>query len=180
MAQLQQALDAYREQRLHGALFHNIVVAVDDTPPARWALQRAIRVAEEVGAYIRLIHVIPIDAGFAPEFAYAETELREEREREGLALLHRMELLVPEALRDGVALRAGDPARQIVNAAEAYGADLIVLGTHGRGPIAHFLLGSTAESVVRHAHCPVLTVGQEVPTVAVEADAAGKADQVVA
>jgi nucleotide-binding universal stress UspA family protein len=39
--------------------------------------------------------------------------------------------------------------------------DLIVLGTHGRGPIAHMLLGSVAERVVRKAHCPVLTVRPE-------------------
>jgi len=48
---------------------------------------------------------------------------------------------------------------EIVLAAQEAHADLLVIGTHGRGPLGRFLLGSVAESVVRHARCPVLTVG---------------------
>jgi nucleotide-binding universal stress UspA family protein len=51
-----------------------------------------------------------------------------------------------------------DPAEEIVNYAATNGIDLIVLGTHGRGGMAHLLLGSVAEKVVRTAPCPVLTV----------------------
>jgi nucleotide-binding universal stress UspA family protein len=50
---------------------------------------------------------------------------------------------------------------EIVRYARDENMDLIVLGTHGRGPIAHMLLGSVAERVVRKAHCPVLTVRPE-------------------
>jgi len=52
----------------------------------------------------------------------------------------------------------GDPAGVILRLAAETKCDLIVLGTHGRGLIGRFLLGSVAESVVRHAICPVLTV----------------------
>ena len=55
----------------------------------------------------------------------------------------------------------GNPATTIVGAALARGADLIVMGTHGRGPIMHVLLGNVAELVVRTASCPVLTVRQQ-------------------
>ena len=54
--------------------------------------------------------------------------------------------------------RAGDPVREIVSYAAETNADLVVLGTHGRGPVAHMLMGSVAERVVRTAPCPVLTV----------------------
>ena len=52
----------------------------------------------------------------------------------------------------------GVPARTIAQTAKARATDLIVMGTHGRGAFAHFMLGSVAERVVRIAPCPVLTV----------------------
>ena len=52
----------------------------------------------------------------------------------------------------------GSPFLEIVTYAKAQDIDLIVMGTHGRGPIAHMLMGSVAEKVVRKAPCPVLTV----------------------
>jgi nucleotide-binding universal stress UspA family protein len=55
-------------------------------------------------------------------------------------------------------IEQGSPFVQIVTYAKRFDIDLIVLGTHGRGPIAHMLMGSVAERVVRKAPCPVLTV----------------------
>jgi universal stress protein A len=57
-----------------------------------------------------------------------------------------------------VDVRIGSPYVEIVRYAEEQQIDLIVLGTHGRGPLGHVLLGSVAEKVVRKAPCPVLTV----------------------
>jgi nucleotide-binding universal stress UspA family protein len=56
------------------------------------------------------------------------------------------------------ALEEGRPSLKIVEYAREHSADMIVMGTHGRGPVAHFFLGSVAENVVRSADCPVLTV----------------------
>jgi len=56
------------------------------------------------------------------------------------------------------ALRMGSAFVEVVRYAREQGIDLIVMGTHGRGAIAHMLLGSVAERVVRKAPCPVLTV----------------------
>jgi len=52
----------------------------------------------------------------------------------------------------------GEPAAEILEVARGRGADLIVVGTHGRTGLEHALMGSIAERVVRRAHCPVLTV----------------------
>ena len=64
--------------------------------------------------------------------------------------------------REGLAVetvaREGYPPDTIIDQADEVGADLIALGTHGRTGLAHLLLGSTAERVVQHARCPVLTV----------------------
>ena len=57
-----------------------------------------------------------------------------------------------------VVVTSMSPSNAIVTYAETHGIDLIVMGTHGRGAVAHFLLGSVTESVVRSAQCPVLTV----------------------
>ena len=61
-------------------------------------------------------------------------------------------------LNGTVEIVAGAPARTIVEYSQSLGADLIVMGTHGRGGMAHLLLGSVAERVVRTSLCPVLTV----------------------
>jgi nucleotide-binding universal stress UspA family protein len=58
----------------------------------------------------------------------------------------------------GVVITASSPAFTIVDYAREHDIDLIVMGTHGRGAISHFLLGSVAERVVRLAPCPVLTI----------------------
>ncbi len=62
-----------------------------------------------------------------------------------------------------IAVELGTPESNIVEKANASGADLIVLATHGRTALAHVLLGSVAERVVRHAACPVLTVRATFP-----------------
>ena len=73
-----------------------------------------------------------------------------------------LEKVFPDAPKSGRkvirALRMGNPFVEIVKYAEETNIDLIVVGTHGRGAIAHMLLGSVAEKVVRKAKCPVLTV----------------------
>jgi universal stress protein A len=61
-------------------------------------------------------------------------------------------------IRIETALEEGRPSLKIVEYAREHRVDMIVMGTHGRGPVAHFFLGSVAENVVRSADCPVLTV----------------------
>lgn len=71
------------------------------------------------------------------------------------------EPLASEGLSVKTVAREGYPPEVIVGEAEAIGADLIALGTHGRSGLTHLLLGSTAERVVHHASCPVLTVRRQ-------------------
>jgi len=61
-------------------------------------------------------------------------------------------------LRVELVMEQGSPFLEIIRYAKDHDIDLIVMGTHGRGPIAHMLMGSVAEKVVRRAPCPVLTV----------------------
>lgn len=137
------------------------MVAVDDTRPSEWAVQLAASLAKDTGASVGLVHVISTDAALTPEFALVREDLDAERRRDGQALLDKAAKLLPGGADHVMMLKEGEPIRQIVAAAKEWDADLIVIGTHGRRAVAHFLLGSTAEAVVRHSPCPVLTVGHD-------------------
>ena len=62
------------------------------------------------------------------------------------------------ASKSVLGVKVGSPLVEIVRYAQEHSVDLIVMGTHGHGPVAHMLLGSVADNVIRRAPCPVLTV----------------------
>ena len=64
-------------------------------------------------------------------------------------------LALEQGLEPHVMVRVGSPAREIIAAADELGADLVIIGSH-RPNLSNYLLGSTADRVVRHAHCSVL------------------------
>jgi universal stress protein A len=138
--------------------FVKILCPVDFSEHSQRAVRFAALLARSFGSQITLLHVNDpvLVATSAIVFAErAEDETRAELNR-----------LLDEALADGrhhvrdvtILVAEGDPSEQIATVAEEHGIDLIVMGTHGRGPIMHMVLGSVAERVVRTAPCPVLTV----------------------
>jgi nucleotide-binding universal stress UspA family protein len=143
------------------ALFQKILVAVDQSQQAMWAVQTAGEMARTTGATVALVHAYRVDAQYTVEMATPIEDRIAELREAGQELLHRLSKLLPAELEVTELLSDGEAFQQIVTAAEKWGAQLIVMGTHGRGRIAHFLLGSTAESVIRMARCPVLTVAHE-------------------
>jgi nucleotide-binding universal stress UspA family protein len=118
--------------------------------------------AEAFGASLHVVHVMEdllAHAWAAEVYVSSMPQLRDEIEKESR---QRLEGLLTgsdrKTFRAEVALLAGNPFLEIIRYAKANDIDLIVMGTHGRGPIAHMLLGSVAEKVVRKSPCPVLTV----------------------
>lgn len=138
-----------------------VLVAVDDSQPATWALRVAIKLAKVRGAHLALVHVIHGEMALTPEFAMPRPDVVENVHRSGEEFLRQEKSLAPAELHVQTFLKVGDPSQQIVTTALNWEADLIVIGTHGRAGISHMLIGGTAESVVRRAHCPVLTVGHD-------------------
>jgi nucleotide-binding universal stress UspA family protein len=138
---------------------------MDFSDHARVAMRYAVEFAKAFQAEILLCHVLqPIDlisqlpptgdAYFPPQLA----ELQEKHARvEAEKVLHEAGYQ-----NSRLVMRTGNPFYEIVMAAREESADLIVIGTHGRGMIAHVLLGSVAEKIVRKAPCPVLTVREGV------------------
>jgi nucleotide-binding universal stress UspA family protein len=88
----------------------------------------------------------------------AVPELRERFERQAREGLERIAAAAELGTRARLTTRPGHPVVEILRYAKAEAIDLIVMGTHGRGKLAHLLMGSVAERVVRLAPCPVLTV----------------------
>jgi nucleotide-binding universal stress UspA family protein len=139
-----------------------ILTPTDFTPASDVAVRYGRALAEAFGGALHLLHVCedPYAYTLASEIYVAPPPgLRDDLERDARA---RLETLLPpdaaQALSAVFSVASGSPFVEIVRYARAHEVDLIVIGTHGRGPIAHMLLGSVAEKVVRKAPCPVLTV----------------------
>jgi nucleotide-binding universal stress UspA family protein len=142
-------------------------ISVSSARPREYALA----LCEQFGADLHLLHVIHDWAGNVPEFgmglalpAFAEQAPERRRAAEEHAIAQ-LAALVPGGWQDRhkvtIAVKEGQPFVEIVRYAQEHEIDLIVIGTHGRGAIAHALMGSVAERVVRQAPCPVLTVRPE-------------------
>src|SRR4051794_3311152 len=155
---LRKEIAAFEAHRTAGRLFGRILVAVDGSDQAGWAADVAGRIAGDTGARVTLVHAIPEPAALGADYAYAGPGLLAARRDQGEEFLRHARGRLPTGVAVESLLYEGEPARQVIAAAKECGADLIVIGTHGRGVLGRLLLGSTAEWVVRHASCPVLTV----------------------
>lgn len=141
-----------------------ILVATDFSDASDAALRYAKSLAAAYGATIHVLHVLEDLAAHAwttEVYVAALPGVHEEMERQAR---ERLDAALTAEERDAykahLTLRTGSAFVEIVRHAREIKADLLVMGTHGRGAIAHMLLGSVAERVVRKAPCPVLTVRQ--------------------
>lgn len=150
---------------------HKLLVAVDESRQSQWALQFAAELALPLSARVIVMHALEPLTGFEYAAAYEIADTLPVRRRDGEKLLHRARAALPSSLSSEVVLYEGDPAYKIVQAAVASGADLIVMGTHARSRWAELFVGSTAHSVIRHAPCPVLTVGHPLTLLTTEQEA---------
>jgi nucleotide-binding universal stress UspA family protein len=131
-----------------------ILVPTDFSETSDAALRYATQLALTLGARINLVHV-PGKTGehFEADFPHGKFETATRERLASFLTKEELERLHPE-----YALRVGAPAEEIVRYADLCRADLIIMGTHGRSGVAHVLMGSVAEQVVRAAPCPVLLV----------------------
>jgi type II secretory ATPase GspE/PulE/Tfp pilus assembly ATPase PilB-like protein/nucleotide-binding universal stress UspA family protein len=130
-----------------------ILAATDFDDDGDAAVDYACHLAQQLGAELHLLHVVP--KSFLPIRA-AEEEQRLQSAHEGLGRLP--ERITPANLMIVRKTCEGAPADEILRYAEEIGIDLIVLGTHGRSGLAHFVLGSIAEKLIRAAACPIVII----------------------
>lgn len=137
-----------------------ILVPIDFSQGAEAALDYAVELAGKLDARVHVLNVIGIPALGVPELGVALTStVIEQLITDNQAGLEKLAAPRRASGRIGeVLLKTGD-ARDVINhTCKELGADLIVMGTHGRRGLSRALLGSVAESVVRTAPVPVLTV----------------------
>ena len=139
--------------------FRHILVAIDGSEHSAWAADAAGRLARDLGAKLTLVHVAGVPMILAGEIGYVQFPPTADTRDDGEQMLAAAAAKVPAGVEVEQLMHEGDAKRQIVAAAKDVGADLIMMGRHAKGPLARMVLGSVAEYVVRHAHCPVLTMG---------------------
>lgn len=144
--------------------FKNILVATDFSEVSQHALLHALALAKRFDARLTVVHIAPPEAQvpIPMEPVPVEMDWQKKRAAERLARLEGFEAL--HMYPHEMLLKQGSPWPEISGLIEERGIDLIVLGTHGRGLLGTLFLGSVAEQVLRHATCPVLTVGPDVRT----------------
>lgn len=140
-----------------------ILVPVDFSKCSQKAVTYAVAFARQFKASITLLYVLqpyllPGDYAGGVDYALMEKEIETNSKRELQTML---EKLIAKDVPAKARLELGRPVDQICRVAKDQNFDLIVISTHGHTGLKHVVLGSTAENVVRHAPCPVLTVRVE-------------------
>jgi len=143
-----------------------IFLATDGSEEAQLAAKTAADLAKSTNSELHLIYV-----GHMPSIFYEspgtmaldpdlQSRMEEEAEEAAKTKLEKQVQKIREAGIEvaGIHTRVGFPDAEIVGLAGKLGAGLIVMGSRGRGPLKRALMGSVSDSVVRHAHCPVMVV----------------------
>ncbi|HEY8432441.1 MAG TPA: universal stress protein [Sandaracinaceae bacterium] len=141
----------------------NILVPTDFSKAAEHGIRKAAQIARATGAKVTVCHVLD-PSPMAPYATRGSTSAQLQMEQDVEQAVHRaLSDVVREHFADVPKAKTAlivstNAAEGITHYAEKEDVDLIVLSTHGRTGLAHLLIGSVAEKVVRHAPCPVLTV----------------------
>lgn len=138
--------------------FRRILIAVDSEPVAVHAANVGAELARAIGAEMALVNVVDSSLAYPADTGVPPNELIALAQQEAKKLVSDFRRRLPPQSTALEFILAGGPATEIVNAAKEWPADLIVIGSHGRGGVQRALLGSVAEGVMRHAPCPVLVV----------------------
>lgn len=151
------------------SVFKHILVAVDGSATSALGLQKAIELAKDNSAALRVVHVIDVTSAFAgdSEFPVDIAEFMDAIRKTGEQVLKQAEATVRDSgIKAESKLLEIDQFSQgiadmIAAEADAWRADLIVIGSHGRRGVRRLLLGSVAEGVARIASKPVLLIHGE-------------------
>jgi nucleotide-binding universal stress UspA family protein len=126
-------------------------------------LDAGARLARLLAAQVALVYVVDTSLVAVPEAGIPAAELLTDLEAAGQEVLQRRRNQLPPDMPVETFEREGRPADELLAAARAWQADLIVMGAHAHSRLERLLLSSTTAAVVEHAPCPVLTVPTHPP-----------------
>lgn len=137
-----------------------VLIAVDDSAFAQRAAQLGIELARAVKAEIAFVHVFDPAATPAGAWGFPADRISAMSELDAKRLLTKFRESVPTSADSPSHVRefleSGSPADSIIAVAKKWHADLIVMGSHGRGTVKGILMGSVSRDVLSHAPCPIL------------------------
>ena len=139
-------------------MFRTILVPVDldEQEITRFALEKAAKLAEWSGAALRLVNVQRLLPENFRDFVPGDYDERQQKDAQSRLAALAARLPVPQERVSSV-VRIGGVYPEVLAEAQAWGADLIVIGSH-RPAMSTYLLGSNAKTIVRHAKCSVLVL----------------------
>jgi universal stress protein A len=152
----------YAPTKIDGAAarVREILVPLDGSDHALKALRYAVRLAELFCARIHTVQVMESviypEGNTIPPRNYEPDDIALKTARGHLS--ETVARLIPDAVRWQARVIAGHPCSEIIDYGRREKIDLMVITTHGRSGLKHFLMGSSAEQILRHAPCPVLVV----------------------
>jgi nucleotide-binding universal stress UspA family protein len=138
--------------------FKKVLIAIDSEPVAVRAAETGLDLALSLGAEVAFIHVMDVSLVYPADTGPSPNELISAAKLDAKRLVAAIRRRLPPQSSALEFFRIGAPSNEIVKAAEEWSADLLVIGSHGRGGTQRALLGSVAETVMRHAPCPLVVV----------------------
>ncbi len=142
--------------------FKKILIAVDDSALSAHAADVGLDLAAQLGAEVALLTAVdPAGAPSSGESGISASEWSSFLKRDAKALLHAFASRRTVAPPPLLFVEEGKPAARVVEAARNWRADLIVMGSNSRNPVADALLGGVAKGVLHHAPCPLMLIRAE-------------------
>jgi len=136
--------------------FKKVLIAIDGEPVAVHAAETGVDLAQALGAEVAFICVVDVALAYAGDTGPSASELiaAAKLDAQRLVTAIRQRLSPQSSVLEFIPV--GTPSEEIVKAAEEWSADLLVIGSHGRRGMQRALLESVAETVMRHAPCPLV------------------------
>jgi nucleotide-binding universal stress UspA family protein len=140
-----------------------ILLASDGSREAGLAAEAATELSKDTGSEVHVTYVLPTPEELIGHHFYSpeirESLIEQARSEARKFLDGRAEQLKSEGAKViGTHLRTGEPDKEIIRLSEEIDANMIVMGSRGLGAVRRALMGSVSDSVVKHAHCPVLVM----------------------
>jgi nucleotide-binding universal stress UspA family protein len=138
--------------------YPRILVALDDTPAAAFALGHVVPYAIDQRSQLTLLTVVPNPPAAVAMAGVAPERIAEQMEKQADKHLHRVVDSLPRDLSVTTIIRHGDPAEEILRVAGEQSVDVICMGARGRGRVSGALLGSVSTAVLHHSPAPVIVL----------------------
>jgi nucleotide-binding universal stress UspA family protein len=138
--------------------YPRILIALDETPAAAFALRHAVPYAVDQRSQLTLLSVVPPPPRMVAAAGVSPQQIAEEMERRAEQHLRQVTATLPHEVSVTTILRHGDPAEEILAVVRSQPVDLVCVGARGRGRISGALLGSVSSAVLHHSPVPVVVL----------------------